>query len=46
MDLTHDHALPALVNDIRAASRQLVREFGFLDKGVAGTDLSAPASTP
>lgn len=31
---------PALVNDIRAASRQLVREFGFLDKGVAGTDLS------
>jgi len=31
---------PALVNDIRAASRQMVREFGFLDKGVAGTDLS------
>ncbi|MHA7773286.1 helix-turn-helix domain-containing GNAT family N-acetyltransferase [Roseibium sp. M-1] len=31
---------PALVNDIRAASRQLVREFGFLDKTIAGTDLS------
>ena len=31
---------PTLVNDIRAASRQMVREFGFLDKGVAGTDLS------
>ncbi|EAV46365.1 hypothetical protein SIAM614_11063 [Stappia aggregata IAM 12614] len=29
-----------LVNDIRAASRQLVREFGFLDKTIAGTDLS------
>jgi len=31
---------PALVKDIRAASRQLVREFGFLDKTIAGTDLS------
>ncbi len=31
---------PSLVNDIRAASRQLVREFGFLDKTIAGTDLS------
>lgn len=31
---------PALVNDIRAASRQLVREFGFLDRTIAGTDLS------
>lgn len=31
---------PALVNEIRAASRQMVREFGFLDKAVAGTDLS------
>jgi len=31
---------PALVHDIRAASRQLVREFGFLDKTIAGTDLS------
>jgi DNA-binding MarR family transcriptional regulator/N-acetylglutamate synthase-like GNAT family acetyltransferase len=31
---------PTLVNDIRAASRQLVREFGFLDKTIAGTDLS------
>ncbi|MEP5419308.1 MAG: MarR family transcriptional regulator, partial [Roseibium sp.] len=34
-------ASPALINDIRAASRQLVREFGFLDKTIAGTDLSA-----
>ncbi|MCV0425317.1 MAG: helix-turn-helix domain-containing GNAT family N-acetyltransferase [Roseibium sp.] len=34
-------ASPALVNDIRAASRQLVRELGFLDKTIAGTDLSA-----
>ncbi|TYC66860.1 bifunctional helix-turn-helix transcriptional regulator/GNAT family N-acetyltransferase [Stappia sp. BW2] len=31
---------PTLVSDIRAASRQLVREFGFLDKTIAGTDLS------
>jgi len=31
---------PDLINDIRAASRQLVREFGFLDKTIAGTDLS------
>ncbi len=31
---------PSLVNDIRAASRQLVLEFGFLDKTIAGTDLS------
>jgi DNA-binding MarR family transcriptional regulator/N-acetylglutamate synthase-like GNAT family acetyltransferase len=34
-------ASPILVNDIRAASRQLVRELGFLDKTIAGTDLSA-----
>ncbi|POF28832.1 bifunctional helix-turn-helix transcriptional regulator/GNAT family N-acetyltransferase [Roseibium marinum] len=33
-------ASPALVKDIRAASRKLVREFGFLDKTIAGTDLS------
>lgn len=31
---------PHLVEDIRAASRKLVREFGFLDKTIAGTDLS------
>ncbi|MEO1112953.1 MAG: helix-turn-helix domain-containing GNAT family N-acetyltransferase [Pseudomonadota bacterium] len=30
----------SLVQDIRSASRQLVREFGFLDKTIAGTDLS------
>ncbi|MEP3049311.1 MAG: bifunctional helix-turn-helix transcriptional regulator/GNAT family N-acetyltransferase [Roseibium sp.] len=34
-------ASPALINDIRAASRHLVRELGFLDKTIAGTDLSA-----
>ncbi|MFC6655982.1 MarR family winged helix-turn-helix transcriptional regulator [Roseibium salinum] len=34
------HVSPDLVNDIRAASRRLVREFGFLDKTIAGTDLS------
>jgi DNA-binding MarR family transcriptional regulator/GNAT superfamily N-acetyltransferase len=34
-------ASPSVVQDIRAASRQLVREFGFLDKTIAGTDLSA-----
>ncbi|WP_299814597.1 bifunctional helix-turn-helix transcriptional regulator/GNAT family N-acetyltransferase [uncultured Roseibium sp.] len=31
---------PALVKDVRAASRKLVREFGFLDKTIAGTNLS------
>ncbi|MCK7614239.1 helix-turn-helix domain-containing GNAT family N-acetyltransferase [Roseibium sediminicola] len=31
---------PTLVHEIRAASRQMVREFGFLDKTIAGTDLS------
>ena len=31
---------PNLVTDIRAASRKLVREFGFLDKTIAGTNLS------
>ncbi len=31
---------PHLIEDIRAASRKLVREFGFLDKTIAGTDLS------
>jgi hypothetical protein len=31
---------PALVDTVRAASRQLVREFGFLDRTIAGTDLS------
>ncbi len=30
----------AIVQDIRAASRELVRELGFLDKTLAGTDLS------
>ena len=31
---------PHLIEDIRAASRKLVREFGFLEKPIAGTDLS------
>ncbi|OJJ12315.1 GNAT family N-acetyltransferase [Alphaproteobacteria bacterium AO1-B] len=31
---------PHLIEDIRAASRMLVREFGFLEKTIAGTDLS------
>lgn len=31
---------PTLVHEIRAASRQMVREFGFLDRTIAGTDLS------
>ncbi|GAA0782761.1 MarR family transcriptional regulator [Roseibium denhamense] len=31
---------PDLIHSIRAASRQLVRELGFLDKTIAGTDLS------
>lgn len=31
---------PDLVSDIRAASRKLVREFGFLDKTIADTGLS------
>ena len=31
---------PHLVEDIRASSRKLVREFGFLDKTIAGTNLS------
>ena len=33
----------AFVDDIRTASRRLVRELGFLDKTLAGTDLSASA---
>ncbi|MBN9669968.1 helix-turn-helix domain-containing GNAT family N-acetyltransferase [Roseibium aggregatum] len=33
-----------LIADVRAASRQMVREFGFLDKTIAGTDLSASAA--
>ncbi len=33
-------ASPSLVKDIRAASRRMVREFGFLDKTIAGTDLT------
>jgi DNA-binding MarR family transcriptional regulator/GNAT superfamily N-acetyltransferase len=31
---------PHLIEDIRASSRKLVREFGFLEKTIAGTDLS------
>lgn len=32
-----------LINEIRAASRKLVREFGFLDKTIADTGLSGSA---
>ena len=32
-----------LISDIRAASRDLVREFGLMNQGVAGTDLSLSA---
>jgi DNA-binding MarR family transcriptional regulator/GNAT superfamily N-acetyltransferase len=32
-----------LISDIRAASRDLVREFGLMNKTVAGTDLSVSA---
>ncbi len=32
-----------LISDIRTASRELVREFGFMNHTVAGTDLSASA---
>lgn len=33
----------SLITDIRAASRDLVRQFGFLSQTVAGTELSASA---
>ncbi len=35
--------LSSLVSDVRLASRNLVREFGFMNKTMAGTDLSASA---
>lgn len=34
---------PALISDIRAASRDLVREFGFMSRTLAGTDLPPSA---
>ena len=38
-------AIPSpLISDIRAASRDLVREFGLMNQGVAGTDLSLSAA--
>ena len=36
-------AASPLISDIRAASRELVREFGLMNQGVAGTDLSLSA---
>ena len=33
----------ALVSDVRIASRNLVRQFGLMNQGVAGTDLSLSA---
>ncbi|MBZ8133713.1 helix-turn-helix domain-containing GNAT family N-acetyltransferase [Afifella sp. IM 167] len=41
MQLSSDN--PSLVPDIRAASRDLVRELGFLNRTLAGTDLSPSA---
>lgn len=37
-------AASPLISDIRAASRELVREFGLMNHGVAGTDLSLSAA--
>ena len=34
---------PNLISDIRAASRELVRRWGFLNGGIAGTDMSGSA---
>ncbi len=34
---------PNLISDIRAASRELVRRWGFLSGGIAGTDMSGSA---
>ena len=34
---------PSLVSNIRAASRELVRELGFMNRTIAGTDLSPSA---
>lgn len=38
-----DPQTASLVSNIRAASRDLVRQFGFMSKTLAGTDLSASA---
>lgn len=37
------HQTSSYVRDIRAASRDLVRQFGFMNHTIAGTDLSASA---
>ncbi len=37
------HGISSLVSDIRSASRDLVREFGLMNRTVAGTDLSVSA---
>lgn len=42
-DKRMQHKISPLVSDIRAASRSLVREFGLMNRTVAGTDLSASA---
>jgi DNA-binding MarR family transcriptional regulator/N-acetylglutamate synthase-like GNAT family acetyltransferase len=40
--MKHDN--PSLIADVRAASRDLVREFGLMNRTVAGTDLSVSAA--
>ncbi len=37
------HGVAPLISDIRSASRDLVREFGLMNRTVAGTDLSISA---
>ena len=38
-----ENGTSSLVWEIRSASRDLVREFGFMNRTVAGTDLSVSA---
>jgi len=38
-----EHGKSPLISDIRSASRDLVRQFGFMNRTVAGTDLSVSA---
>lgn len=39
----HNMAAPELINDIRVASRQMVRELGFMNSTLAATDYSPSA---
>ena len=38
-----EHGTSPLISDIRSASRDLVRQFGFMNRTVAGTELSVSA---